>query len=262
MGLKRRTMAVLAVVVGALGAVPLTAAAVAAPATAAPTAELSINPAADPLSVSFVAGSTGFPDRVVTYKWAFGDGKTATTSVGAVFHSYAKRGPGRFLPTVTESDGKGHQATAKGTINLLICPVGITRCTVALRNAGTVARLQASGPVKTAGEAAVNLFVGPFLIAGCSPVIAPAVGLTNLGYSRNLTVILKYTTSHPKLVATTCFASTVPFVNAAGRRVHSGALPTCHTNTKAPCVKSVRTSGSSVTKVLLIPHGDPKVGAP
>jgi hypothetical protein len=258
MGLGRRATALLTAVVGALGAVQLGA--IAAGATAAPTAELSINPAANALSATFVAGSTGFPDQVVSYKWVFGDGKTASTSTGAVVHTYAKAG--RFSPTVTERDGTGHQATAKGTISLITCPVGVARCTATLRSAGTVALLQASGAIRTAAAATVNLFVGPFLIARCSPVIAPAVAVTDLGFSGNLTVMLKYTTSQPSLVRTTCFASTVAFVDTAGRRVHSGALPTCQTKPMAPCVKSVSTSGSSVTKVLFMPPGDPKVGAP
>jgi hypothetical protein len=55
----------------------------------------------------------------------------------------------------------------------------------------------------------------------------------------------------------------VPFVDAAGKTVTSGALPTCSaSNAAVPCVQSIALVGSTVTKVILIPPGDPKVGAP
>ena len=62
-----------------------------------PTAELSINPAAGALTVTFVAKSSGFPSPVVSYAWNFGDGHTATTSIPTVTHSYASASTFRRL---------------------------------------------------------------------------------------------------------------------------------------------------------------------
>jgi len=56
-----------------------------------PTAELSIDSAAAPLSVTLVANSTGFPSLVVSYVWSFGDGKSAKTSKPTVVHRYPPR---------------------------------------------------------------------------------------------------------------------------------------------------------------------------
>ena len=77
------------------------------------TAELSINPAAGALTVTFVAKSTGFPSPVVSYAWNFGDGHTATTSVPTVTHAYGSAST--FNTSVTERDagldaGRARQA--------------------------------------------------------------------------------------------------------------------------------------------------------
>jgi len=92
--------------------------------------------------------------------------------------------------------------------------------------------------------------------------VQPAVALTDSGFTGKLTVTLEYRSSAPKQAHTTCFSSTVAFVDAAGKRVYNGVLPVCNDAQRAPCVKSVRLSGAKVTKVLLVPPGDPKVGAP
>jgi PKD repeat protein len=258
MRLGRDRWAGLAVIAaGVLGAATLAAGT--AGAAMSPRAGLSINPAKATLSATFVASSMGFSAPVVSYKWAFGDRSTATTQIGAVTHRY--RSEGRFIVTVTETDGKGDRATAKGTLELFTCKVGEAICTVALDKAGAVSSLRASGPQNPNDRASVNLFVGPFRIAACESSVAPAVGVTDSGFSGNLTVTMDYTTHQPKQVDTTCFSSTVTFVDAADHVVHSGALPSCR-HGKAPCVKSISVVGLSVKKVLIVPPGDPKVGAP
>jgi len=243
-----------AIVVGAavVGAAP-------AGASGPPKAGLSIS-ARKGLAVTFVARSAGFSSPVTSYTWTFGDGGSTTTSKPTVTHTYPS--PSTFAPAVTERDSTGDKATATGTLGLFDCPVGSTQCTEALANAGTVQLLQASGPVGSASPAGVDLFAGPFRIPNCEATIAPAVALTDSGFTGSLTVTLTYTTSQPKKVSTTCFSSPVAFVDGAGQTVHSGPLPMCQAAPGPPCVESIQTAGSQVTKVLLIPPGDPKVGAP
>jgi hypothetical protein len=250
-----RCISVAAVVVGAtiVGTAPVGA-------SGDPTAGLSINRTGDGLTVKFVAQSSGFSSPVDSYAWKFGDGESATTSTPTVTHTYASAST--FSPSVTETGTTGGVATATGTLALFVCSVGQSQCTESLQNVGTVQLLQASGPVNSNSPAGVDLFIDPFRISNCQTTIGTAVALTDHGFTGSLTVTLKYTTSHPNQVNTTCFSSSVAFVNAAGKTVHSGALPMCQVAAGPPCVESIRTSGSVVTKVLLIPPGDPKVGAP
>lgn len=248
-----RCTAIAAVVVGtvAIGAVP-------AGASGRPKAGLSVNAPRQGLTVTFVARSSGFSSPVDSYAWTFGDGEQTTTSTPKVTHRYPAAAT--FSPTVTETDTAGAMATATGTLALFVCPASGTQCTETLPDVGTVQLLQATGPVSS--PAGVDLFVGPFQISNCEASIAPAVALSDSGFTGNLSVTIQYTTSHPGHVSTTCFASSVAFVNTAGHTVHHGALPLCQNAASPPCEQSIQTSGSEVTKVLLIPPGDPKVGAP
>jgi hypothetical protein len=237
---------------------PAVASSAAALAAGAPKAEISVNPAKDSLAVTFTARSTGFPAAVVSYEWTFGDGARATTSGHEVTHRYANAA--RFTPSVTEVDSEGDKATASGTLELFVCPPGNPNCTETLGNANGVQMLTASGPVGAA--ATVDLFAGPFKISQCQHEVVPTAAVTDTGFSGNLTVTLVYMTTRPRQAPTTCFASTVPFVDATGQTVRSGTLPKCGQVPMAPCVISDEVSGSNVSKVLLIPPGDPKVGAP
>jgi hypothetical protein len=255
---RRRVARLLVAVASAAGTISIAALPGAAADT--PKAEISINPAEGTLTVTFTAQSTGFSSPVVTYRWSFGDGTTATTSTHAVTHRYPSAA--LFTPSVTEIDDQGQHATASGTIRLFQCPATVSTCTESLQNAGGVQLLSASGPVGAATAASVNLFVGPFKISKCQLEVVPTAALTDSGFTGNLTVMLDYTSAHPSQAKTTCFASTVPFVDAAGKTVKSGALPACKSTPTAPCVESVGISGASVRKLLLIPPGDPKVGAP
>jgi hypothetical protein len=250
----RRCLPIAAVVVGAIvaGAVP-------AGATGAAKAGLSIKVDRDGLTVTFIARSSGFSSPVDSYHWTFGDGASRTTETDVVTHGYTSAST--FSPSVTESDGTGDVATATGTLGLFNCPAGATQFTAALHNVGTVQLLQATGPVGSSSPAGVDLLVAPFRIPDCESSIARAVALADSGFTGDLSVTLEYTTGQPQNVPTTCFSSPSAFVDAAGRTVHNGALPMCQA-AGAPCVQSIRIAGSDVTKVLLIPPGDPKVGAP
>ncbi len=239
-----------------------TAPIVGAPASASTvaTAELSINPAAGALTVTFVAKSSGFPSPVVSYTWNFGDRHTATTSTPTVTHIYASAST--FNASVTERDVRLDAASASGTLKLTKCMLRNRSCTESLNGVSHVSLLRVQGPTGPSTPAAVKLFVGPFQVANCEPQVSPAAAFADAGFTGSLTVTLSYATSRPGQVATTCFASTVPFVDAAGQTVTSGALPLCHTKGAVPpCVASI-TSGTLVTKVLRVPAGDPKVGAP
>jgi hypothetical protein len=225
------------------------------------TAELSINPAAGVLTVTFVAKSTGFPSPVVSYIWNFGDGHTTTTSTPAVSHTYASAST--FSASVTERDAKLDSASASGTLKLTTCTPGNKSCTESLSGVSNVSLLRVQGPTVPSTAASVKLFVGPFQVANCEHRVWPAAAFDDVGFSGSLTVTISYTTSSPAQVGITCFASTVPFVNATGQTVTSGALPLCHTRGAVPpCVVSTVTTGTAVTKVLRVPAGDPKVGAP
>jgi PKD repeat protein len=235
-------------------------AAVPSAASGSPKAGVSMMAAGNGLTVTFVARSSGFSSPVESYAWTFGDGESTTTSTPTVTHTYASAST--FSPAVVETAGGSAMATATGTLRLSDCPVGQSQCTEALHNAGTVQLLQANGPVSQSSPAHVEMFVGPFRIPSCEAAIRPAVALSDSGFTGELTVTITYTTSQPQNVATTCFSSPVAFVDADGQSVHRGALPMCQTASGPPCVESIETSGSTVTKVLLIPPGDPKVGAP
>jgi hypothetical protein len=225
------------------------------------TAELSINPAAAALTVAFVASSTGFPSPVVSYTWNFGDGHTATTSTPHVTHAYAS--PSTFSASVTERDARLDSASASGTLKLTRCTLGNKTCTESLGGVSNVSLLRVQGPTGPSTPASVKLFVGPFQIANCEHRVWPAAAFDDAGFSGSLTVTLSYTTSSPDQVGSTCFASTVPFVDAAGQKVTSGPLPLCHTNGAVPpCVVSTTMIGAAVTKVLHVPAGDPRIGAP
>jgi len=246
---------VAAVVVGAVvvGAMPVGA-------SGNPKAGLSINAAQGELTVTLVARSSGFSSAVDSYAWTFGDGQRETTSTPTVTHTYPAAST--FSPSVTETDSTDDRATAMGTLGLFDCPAAATQCSESLTNVGTVQLLQVAGPVGSSSPARVDLFVGPFRIPNCQGMIATVAGLTDSGFTGSLTVTLQYTTSRSNGFTTTCFSSPVAFVNAAGRTVHNGALPMCQSAAGPPCVQSIQHSGSDVTKVLLIPPGDPKVGAP
>jgi hypothetical protein len=235
-------------------------AAVPSGASGSPKAGLSIMAAGNNQTVTFVARSSGFSSPVDSYAWTFGDSESTTTSTPTVTHTYASAST--FSPAVTETAGAGAVATATGTLRLSDCPVGQSQCTEALHNAGTVQLLQADGPVSNSSPAHVDLFVGPFRIPSCEATIGPAVALSDSGFTGELTVTVSYMTSQPQNVATTCFSSPVAFVDADGQSVHRGALPMCQAAAGPPCVQSIETSGSEVTKILLVPPGDPKVGAP
>ncbi len=225
-----------------------------------PTAEISINPAPGSLTVQFVAASAGFSSSVVAYTWRFGDGHSATTSRPMVTHAYGSAST--FTASVTETAANGASAAASGRLKLTRCPAGGNVCTESLGPVQTITQLQVTGPEKAPTRAAVNLFDGPFQIASCEPQISPVPAFSDSGFSGPLTVTVSYTTSHPNQTAETCFSSTVPFKDAVGKVVTSGALPSCHAKgAQPPCVQSV-TTGAQVRKVLLVPPGDPKVGAP
>ncbi len=228
-------------------------------AQATPTAEISINPGHEQFQVVFNAKSVGFPSAVVSYEWKFGDGMTADTATPSVSHTYPKAGA--FLASVTERDAKGNKATATGTLTLFACPQSGS-CTEQVKNSGSVMLLRASGPIAATSPATVDLFVDPYKISHCEPQVSTAVAVTDAGFTGNLTITLDYTTSFVSQEKTTCFSSKVPFRDAAGATVTNGALPTCGSNATAPCVRSLAVSGTAVSKVLLIPPGDPKVGSP
>lgn len=242
---------------GLLAAVCLGAAS--AKAAQAPTAEISINPGHDQLQVTFTAESVGFPSAVVSYEWKFGDGAVEGTSTHTVSHTYLRAST--YTASVTEKDSKGDTATTHGTLTLFVCKAAAT-CTQQVKNEGNVLTLLASGPIVKTAAATVDMFVDPFQISGCEPQVATAVALTDAGFTGDLTVTLDYMTHFPKQVGTTCFNSKAPFTDAAGKSVTSGALPACQKKAVAPCVKSVGLAGATVSKVILIPPGDPKVGAP
>jgi PKD repeat protein len=244
-----------AVVIGLMvaGTLPVSA-------SGSPKASLSINASPERLTVAFVAQSSGFSSKVVSYAWTFGDGASTTTSSSTVTHTYSR--PSTYLPAVKETDVAGASATASGTLAVYVCPSGTTSCTDSLTTPGSVQLLQASGPIAASSAAELNLFVGSFKVPKCEAAIAPAAALTDSGFTGSLSVTLQYTTSQPHHVGTTCFSSTVAFVDSAGKTVHNGALPMCPVTATPPCVQTIQTAGSSVTKVLSIPPGDPKVGAP
>jgi PKD repeat protein len=233
----------------------------ASPASASgPTAGLSIQPAGGLLTVKLVADSTGFASPVTSYTWDFGDGEMTTTTVKQVTHTYPNAST--FMPSVTEIAPAGQTAMAIATLALFLCAAP-PRCTEALTDVGNVQSLKVSGPIPTGASPGLNLLAGSFKIKNCEASIEPAVAFTDQEFTGNLTATVTYTTSQPASVGTTCFASTVAFKNSIGVLVKSGALPKCMVGaTNAPCVRSIKQSGALVTKVLVVPPNDPKVGVP
>jgi hypothetical protein len=224
-----------------------------------PVAGISISPTNPPLTVKFIAQASGFAGAVTSYSWTFGDGASQTTSVSTVQHTYASAST--FDVSVSETDTQGESATATGTLELLNCPVGVGKCSGTLETADLLQTLSASGPISPTAPADLDLFTGPFGFPNCDSVIHAAMGLTDSGFIGNLTVPLVYLTSDPDQALTTCFSSEVPFVDAAGMVVHSGPLPMCLVAALVPpCVLSINISGTLVTKVLLVPPGDPRIG--
>jgi hypothetical protein len=254
----RRGAAVAAVIcaVGMMWAVP-------AGAAGRPAAELSIDPAPAPLTVTLVANSTGFPAHVISYFFRFGDGKSVRSTSREVVHTYPAAG--RFIPEVTETDAHGNTASASGTLELTNCSPGPT-CTQTLHNVSGVKRLSATGNTQPGVPATIDFFVGPYKIKNCDPAVETDGALTDSGFTGHLTVTVVYHVTSPALVHTTCFSSAVPFTDAQGHTVKNGPLPKCSkAGAVPPCVVSITTmttaSGEQATKVLRIPPGDPKVGA-
>lgn len=255
----RVTRAAAAVCTGLLVTVPALTAHE-GPATAVAKAELSIVPGRGALTVTFVARSSGFASPVSKYEWVFGDGARTTTPRASVSHTYKK--PGRFQVSLTEI-GAGKRATAVGALLLYRCPAGVATCSESLRSVGRVQLLRAAGEVSagTAGE--LDLFVAPFQIPSCQIEVVPTGAVDDGGFKGDVTITLHYTSTHPGQTGTTCFSATAPFVDRAGKKVENGALRSCRaTNSSPPCVHSVKATSSEVDKVLLVPAGDPKVGAP
>lgn len=226
-----------------------------------PVAGISISATSAPLSVMFIAQASGFAGSVTSYAWTFGDGASTTTTVDTVQHTYASAS--MFQVSVGETDTQGESATATGTLELLSCPLGTGQCSGTLQLGGLEQTLSAVGPISPTASAGLDLFNGPFAFPNCDSVIHAATALTDSGFIGNLTVPLVYLTSDPDQARTTCFSSEVPFVDAAGMVVTSGPLPACQVLAPvSPCVLSINIAGILVTKVLLVPPGDPRVGAP
>ena len=176
-------------------------------------------------------------------------------------HTY--KSASTFSVSVTETGSGGGSATARGRLELFLCPAGSSQCTATLQSPGPVRILSASGPVHPGTAASLALFTDPWRFPNCDAAIQTAAAVTDSGFSGPLAVTLVYQTAHPKQVPTTCFSSDVAFTDAAGLLVHSGPLPACQAAVPVPpCVQSVQLSGSQVMKQLLIPPGDPRIGAP
>jgi hypothetical protein len=237
-----------------------------ASASGQPSAELSIDPAPQPLTVTLVAASVRFPAAVISYFFQFGDGQSVRSTSRKVVHTYPSTGT--FTPEVTETDADGNTASASGTLELDNCPEGPATCTQTLHNVGGVIRFSATGDVQTGAPApaSIDFFAGPYKIKNCDPAVETDGALTDSGFTNTLTITVVYKVTNPALVPTTCFSSVVPFVDAGGQTVTNGALPMCSSaGAVPPCVHSISTTGSGsaerATKVLRIPPGDPKVGA-
>lgn len=248
--------AVLALATGTASVAPVAASARKPP----PQAEISILSGRGPLNVAFVASSAFFPSPVITYKWSFGDGSTRTSPHPLVNHTYAHTGV--YHVQVVESDSAALTAVGTGILGVFQCsPSGV--CTES-SSSGAITQIQVSGPTATTTvRAMVDLFGGPFQISHCQSRIVPTAAIADSTFSGNLIVTVRYNSSDVSATPTTCFQSEVPFVDAAGKMVKSGPLPTCAaTLSKAPCLQAYSISGTHVTKTVIIPPGDPKVGAP
>jgi hypothetical protein len=230
-------------------------------AAAVPTASISIQAVPGTLTVEFAAQSRGFASKVTSYIWSFGDGGSAQSAVPHEVHTYPAPGPDAV--SVTETDSAGQTASASGTLELAPCPVGTAQCQADLQAGTGVSFIQASGPIDPRSPAEVNLFSGSYRFKNCDLNITPAGSLTDSGFTGPLTVVYTYTTTNPNRVNRTCFASPVKFVDASGRTVNSGTLPSCQVGGAGPpCVASTKVSnGTVVTKELIIPPGDPKFGS-
>ena len=167
-------------------------------------------------------------------------------------------------PAVTAFDGTGDTASATGPLELFSCAPE-TECTEQLPPSHAVDLLVVDGNVGQS-PAPLDLAVAPFAIAGCESTIGPDVAVTDSMFTGDLSVTEiyhPYASSDPKV---TCFESTVPFVDRSGGVVTAGPLPHCQAGSpKAPCVEAISVSGSGSSmeakKLLLIPPGDPTVGA-
>jgi PKD repeat protein len=225
-----------------------------------PTASISIEATNGQLTVKFVAQSAGFSSTVTSFDWAFGDGKTAITSKGSVVHSYATAST--YPVSVKETGLGGQTASANGTLELVACPAGVTQCLAKLAAPSGVFSIEAAGPVGPAASAELNLFSGSWRFPSCDSAITPAGSLSDAGFTGDLTVTFSYETTNQRRVQRTCFASTVAFANISGAVVRSGRLPKCQSSQPiAPCAQPPLIQGSTVTKQLLIPPGDPRFGS-
>src|SRR6266567_1502270 len=74
------------------------------------------NPSEVRAQVSFTASTTGGTTPYVSYTWAFGDGTTATTTIGTASHTYSSAGT--FNITVTLTDSAGSRATLSGSATI------------------------------------------------------------------------------------------------------------------------------------------------
>jgi PKD repeat protein len=227
-----------------------------------PKAGISISPAtpaSEPLTVLFEAEALNFAaGAIVTFKWDFGDGSSTTIQgTASVQHTYPQAGT---FPVSLEETSGSQQASTTAMVKPFVCPTGTGQCSSSLTSSGPVLDLTAFGPVS--GQAELNLAMDPWKFSHCGTSLIAAVGLTDQGFTGPLTVTVGYVTTNPNAIGTTCFSSTVPFRNTVGAIVRSGALPMCQPAAPVPpCVASILLSGSDVTKVLLVPPGDPKVGA-
>jgi hypothetical protein len=257
----------------ALGCAIGGAAAAPAGASGPPTAGMSINPGSGPLSVTFVAKWSGFAKAPDLFVWRFGDGQMMTTASPSTVHIYGQ--PGQYPLTgagplnVTISDSVGDTATsAPSTLQVFVCPTATQTCDASLvPTAGPVMRVELKGNTKAGVVPSAHLLADPWSFGSCEPALETSVGVTDSGFistpTSPLTLTLKYTSASPANAALTCFSSPKPFTSSTGTTVRTGILPTCAaTARKPPCVQSVGVNGSVVTKVLLLPAGDPKTGAP
>jgi PKD repeat protein len=207
-----------------------------------------------------MAQAAGFASVVKSYEWTFGDGGAATTSSATIVHRYANATT--YPVSVTESNANAQSATADGTLVLSACPTGTEQCRASLSTRSGVTFIQASGPIGSNASAELNLFSGSYRFNNCDSAISPAGSLTDSGFNGTVQLTFSYDTTNAVRIQRTCFASGVAFNDTSGARVHSGALPMCQTSGPIPpCVESIEVSSPKVTKVLLLPPGDPKFGS-
>jgi PKD domain len=80
-----------------------------------PTAEFVDSPAAPGHATAFSGAASHDPDgKIARYAWAFGDGKSATTTSPTVRHVYARAGHYVVTLTVTDNDGASTQQVFTG----------------------------------------------------------------------------------------------------------------------------------------------------